>query len=197
MDLPEDSFRDQVIRPVFLRQGLKDGRDLCGPTEEGKDALFVSVDQLGMEDVYVVQTKKGSLNLTAKASQNLVTAITQLRTALETKVLLTKSKIKKLPTKAILCASGTINQSARHYVLENVQDPRIAFIDADDLIPLLDEKFPEFWFGLDANSHQYLRVLRRHLADPTEDTLVGTAPTRSATLSAATDEMFVPLLISP
>lgn len=28
MSLSEDAFRDRVIRPVFLRQGLQDGRDL-------------------------------------------------------------------------------------------------------------------------------------------------------------------------
>ena len=193
--LSEDAFRDEVIRPIFLRQGLKDGRDLCGPTEEGKDALFVAVDQLGMEDVYVVQTKRGSLNLAAKASQNLVAAVTQLRTALATRVLFTKSKTRKLPTKAILCASGTINQNARHYILENVPDPRIVFMDSDDLIPLIDEKLPEFWFGLDANSHQYLRLLRRNLADATDDIVIGAPSTGVQSLSAVTDEMFVSLTL--
>ena len=37
----EDDFRDQVLRPLFLRKGLTDGRDYCGPTEEGKDCLFI------------------------------------------------------------------------------------------------------------------------------------------------------------
>ena len=30
LSLSEDAFRDEVVRPLFLRQGLGDGRDLCG-----------------------------------------------------------------------------------------------------------------------------------------------------------------------
>jgi len=39
--MTEDQFRDQVVRPLFLRKGLKDGRDLCGIDEEGKDCIFI------------------------------------------------------------------------------------------------------------------------------------------------------------
>src|SRR4051812_4954560 len=85
--MTEDSFRDEVVRPLLLRQGLKDGSDFCGPAEKGKDALFVSVDALGIEDYYVVQTKRGSLNLSRQANSNLIEAITQLKTALQTPVL--------------------------------------------------------------------------------------------------------------
>jgi hypothetical protein len=86
--LSEDDFRDTVVRPLFLRQGLDDGRDLCGPTEEGKDAVFIAQNPLGLRDVYVVQTKKGSLNLARKATQNIEDAATQLKTALATRVVL-------------------------------------------------------------------------------------------------------------
>src|SRR5712675_210315 len=81
LDLSEDQFRDGVVRPLFLRQGLTDGRDLCGPFEKGKDALFISTDKLGIEDVYALQTKKGNLNLARKAHANLLEAVTQLKTA--------------------------------------------------------------------------------------------------------------------
>ena len=88
MNFSEDEFRDLVVRPLFLLQGLKDGRDLCGPHEKGKDAVFVKKDPLGIEDIYVLQTKKGPLNLTKKANSNVVEAVTQLKTALQTKVFL-------------------------------------------------------------------------------------------------------------
>lgn len=68
-------------------------------------------------------------------------------------------------------------------------------MDADDLIPLLDDKFPEVWFGLDADSHEYLRILRQNLADANDDMLVGTVSTSAARLSAATDDAFVPLTL--
>jgi len=52
----EDAFRDEVVRPVFLRRGFEDGRDLCGPNESGKDSIFISRDLLGVVDIYAVQT---------------------------------------------------------------------------------------------------------------------------------------------
>lgn len=61
--LTEDEFRDRAVRPLMLRSGYKDGRDLCGPNEHGKDALFSSIDQLGISTIIAVQTKRGNLNL--------------------------------------------------------------------------------------------------------------------------------------
>ena len=52
--------------------------------------------------------------------------------ALGTKVNLTKTKEKKYPAKAILCASGQINENARHHIVEHVDDPRIEFLDGDE-----------------------------------------------------------------
>lgn len=116
LTLSEDEFRDQVVRPLFLRQGLKDGRDMCGPSEKGKDAVFVYQDPLGMMDVYAVQTKKGSLNMSGKSTENIVTAITQLRTALQTRISFISPKSKLLPSKVFLCTSGKINDSARSHM---------------------------------------------------------------------------------
>src|SRR5687767_14883174 len=102
LELSEDDFRDRVVRPLFLRQGLRDGRDTCGPTEHGKDAVFLADNALGLQEVYVVQTKKGPLTLARKATHNIVDATTQLKTALATRVVFVATKEKKYPDKAIL-----------------------------------------------------------------------------------------------
>lgn len=81
LKLSEDRFRDEVVRPLLLLKGLKDGRELCGPTEQGKDALFYEHDLLDNLEVIAVQTKKGSVNLAAKASHNIENIVAQLRTA--------------------------------------------------------------------------------------------------------------------
>lgn len=100
----EDEFRDQVVRPLFLRLGFSDGRDLCGPAEEGKDALFTKVNPLTDFDIWVIQTKKGKLDLSSKVQSNVVAAITQLQTALATRCPLTGSKVSRLPDKVVLWA---------------------------------------------------------------------------------------------
>ena len=86
LNYTEDEFRDLIIRPLFFEKGFKDGRELCGPLEEGKDSLFSEKDKLGYTLFYAVQTKKGNLNMAAKASGNVNNAIAQLRTALATKI---------------------------------------------------------------------------------------------------------------
>jgi len=109
--MSEDDFREKVVRRLFKRLGLTDGRDLCGPTEHGKDALFFEADALGGRDLVVVQTKKGNLNLASNPSQNLYEAIAQLRTALKADYVCVKDKRRLFPIKVYLAASGIINDS--------------------------------------------------------------------------------------
>lgn len=193
LSLSEDNFRDQVVRPLLLRQNLKDGRDMCGPFEQGKDAVFIATDQLSLENVYVVQTKKGKINMAKSAPTNVVEIITQLRTALETPVVFVKTKEKKYPSKVIVCASGKINDSARSHIVDTVYDARIEFLDSDDLIPLLDEKLPELWLGIDTDIFPYLRSVKKSLETNQEELLIGDVQSGVAALSTVTGKMFVPL----
>ena len=194
--LSEDQFRDQVVRPLFLRQGLRDGRDLCGPTEYGKDALFIATNQLGQREVYAVQTKKGNLNLAKRASANLADAATQLKTAVDTNVVLLNPHRKERPTKAILCASGRINHAARRHILDEVRDPRLMFLDSDELIPLIDEHYPDFWFGIDAELAPYFAAIKSRMESADEDLTSALAGVGSPQESAVTDERFVPIRIN-
>ncbi|HEV2045865.1 MAG TPA: NACHT domain-containing protein [Chthoniobacterales bacterium] len=191
--LSEDDFRDQVVRPLFLRQGLKDGRDMCGPFEKGKDAIFIHQDLLGMMDVYAVQTKKGSLNMSGKSTENVVTAITQLGTALATKIPFLASKTKLLPTKVFLCTSGKINDSARSHIVDEIKDPRLVFLDSDELIPKIDEVMPEVWLGIDVDQLPYLRAIKALVEDPESDQVLADLVSDTSIEDAATDAMFVPL----
>lgn len=159
--LSEDEFRDRVVRPLMLRSGYKDGRDLCGPNEHGKDALFQSVDQLDIKTIIAVQTKKGNLNLAGTAQRNLIDAITQLRTALETSVVLLATKQKCRPNRAILAASGKINDAARQHIMDEVKSPNITFWDLDDLVPKVDEHLPELWLGIEADMLPYFNAIER------------------------------------
>ena len=69
LSLSEDDFRDKVVRPLFLRSGYSDGRDLCGPMEHGKDTVFSETDKLGLSSFTAVQTKKGNLNLSGNSAK--------------------------------------------------------------------------------------------------------------------------------
>jgi len=193
LDMSEDRFRDEVVRPLFFRQGFADGRDLCGPFEEGKDALFVAADKLGIEDVYVVQTKKGNINLASKAQANLVGAITQLRTAAQTSVTFINSRKRQLPAKVILCASGKINDRARDHIFRDVSDPRLLFLDSDELIPKIDELYPELWLGIDANIAPYLRRVKQIIESSDDALTMAELLPRDSEMGVATDQGFVML----
>src|SRR5262245_66451595 len=71
LGLSEDNFRDMVVRPLLYRMGLLDGRDLCGPDEEGKDTVFFKGDPIRKRIMYAVQTKKGNINMSRKATENI------------------------------------------------------------------------------------------------------------------------------
>ncbi len=162
--LSEDEFRDQVVRPVLLLRGFKDGRDLCGPTEQGKDALFYEYDKLETLQLTAVQTKKGSINLAAKAKSNIVDIVAQLRTAAGTSYgLLQPIRVKKKPSKVILAVSGKINEAARKHLIDEVTDGALTFLDADELIPWIDDLLPQFWLDIDTNVLTYFSALERQL----------------------------------
>ncbi|MBM3789150.1 MAG: NACHT domain-containing protein [Acidobacteria bacterium] len=193
--MSEDKFRDEVLRPLFLRQGLKDGRDFCGPSEQGKDAGFISIDQLGSHNLYVVQTKKGNLNLAKEAKSNVIEAVTQLRTALATHVVFLAEKQKRLPSKAILCASGKINSSARQHIAAEIQDPRFQCFDSDDLIPKIDEFYPELWYGIDAELYPYLRFIKRMIEESSDEFAIADLFPATSDIGPATQPGYVQLTL--
>ena len=166
---------------------------MCGVNEKGKDAIFVSIDELGMENLYVIQTKKGTLTMSRRVTDNLIEAITQLKTALATRVPLVNKHKKVFPAKVLLCSSGKINENARQHIVDEIQDARIQFMDADDLIPRLDKHFPELWLGIDADLFPYFRALKRLVESASDNALILDVVPGGAALDAATDTLFVPL----
>lgn len=193
--LSEDEFRDRIVRPLLLRRGLKDGRDYCGPREAGKDAIFVAENALKMLDIFAVQTKKGHLNLGKKRSTNVVEAATQLTTALHTSIILLATREKRTPNRAILCASGKINDNARIFICEEVKDPNLLFLDSDELIPLIDDLMPELWCDIDVDLFPYLRNLKRSIERDTQLFTKGELISADLPPVAASDDSFIPLRV--
>lgn len=194
--LREDAFRDTVIRPLYKRIGLQHVRDTCGPDEEGKDCLFVTQDAFGEVMVIAVQTKRGPLNLTSKANTNLVTALTQLRTAAETTVLLPDHRIRTRPSQVHLCACGRISNSARDHLSKEMGAHLLKVRGAEELISLLDEHYPEYWLGVDAKRVPYAKRLRHELSTATDTIRLAEITGEEGKDSPVLDENYVSLRIS-
>ena len=158
--LTEDDSRDKVIRPLFYFKGYSGGRDTCGVNEQGKDCYFFKQDDFNAQVLYVVQTKRGDLNLSRKPATNLIEAITQLKTAIATPVKDHNHHREFFPSFVFLAASGKINQSARDHIVDQVADPRIRFLDATDILPDIDRYMPELWNGISVEKIPYLKRLR-------------------------------------
>ena len=193
LSMYEDTFRDTVVRPLFFRAGLPDGRDGCGVNEKGKDAIFVSVDELGIENLYVIQTKKGTITMSRRVGDNLIAAITQLKTAISTRVPLVAKHKKVFPARVFLCCSGKINENARQHIVDEVQDARIGFMDADDLIPRIDKYYAELWLGIDSELFPYFRAVKMVVESSSDNTFNPDVVPGGVAIDAATDNMFVSL----
>lgn len=194
--MSEDDFRDKVIRPLFLRMKLIDGRELCGVDEQGRDALFIGKNNLRQDELYYIQTKKGKLNMASKPSENAMTSITQLKTALGTNYVFLPTKKKIYPNHVLLCTSGTINDKARNYIHNEIKDPRIKFYDCNDLIPLIDELYPELWLGIDVNKLPYLRNLKKYLEQFNENAFLSDLVSVDSKSTVVTNELYVTLKLN-
>ncbi len=151
-EMTEDEFRDRVVRPFYILQGLEHGKDLCGPDEDGKDCYFFAKDVIRGKILYAIQTKRGDLKMSRIARDNVVSAATQMKTALHTVVKDSATKQTYRPDCVVLVASGSINKAAEGYITDEVRDTRITFVDSSRLIPQIDRLMPELWLGIDVKN---------------------------------------------
>lgn len=191
--LSEDDFRDTVVRPFYLLMGLTHGKDLCGPDEEGKDCYFFGEDKVRGRILYVVQTKKGDLKMSAKARDNVVTAQTQLQMALKTPV--RDGVHKYYPDCVVLAASGEINKKAQDHITEEISDTRVVFRDVNYFVPLIDKLMPELWYGIDVKRLPYLKALREHLLAQSETIDISQVSGGSLTHAPITSDSFIQLYL--
>ena len=194
--MSEDDFRDQLVRPLFIRKKLQHGAELCGADEAGKDCFFRESAPFGPDRIVVVQTKIGNLNMGAEPSRNVARASTQMLTALESTVQDLKQKTKRLPNSGYLCVSGKISDQAKQHIIDQVKSANLFFLDIDDLIPEVDENFPEFWHGIGAERIPYLKALENRLLNESEFSSLSALIKNSETDSPVSDNGFVPLRLS-
>ena len=96
------------------------------------------------------------------------------------------------PNKAILCASGTINDAARQHILNTIKNPNIQFLDVNELIPLIDKNLPELWLEIEADTLPYLRIVQQQMSG-LDDISIGSQDQDGVLAGAADDKTFVGL----
>ncbi len=186
----EDDFRDAVVRPIFLLQGYNKYHDTCGADEEGRDCVLLKKGEFDQDIVCAIQTKSGNLNMSREPAKNVHEAIAQLRTALNTKIPLLHSHTTVLPDYVYLCASGRINLKAKRYITDEVDDRRLKFLDAEDLISAIDERWKGFWLRLSPYWQPYLQQERKKLLAMSDAVLL-TSVDDGGGLSPISDEAYV------
>jgi len=194
----EKEFRDRIIRPIFLRRKYRHGAELCGVSEAGKDCTFTTEDAFGEVVIHVVQTKVGNLNLGREPSKSVVQAIIQLRTAMQVPLIMLASKRKVYPTFAFLCTSGRINEQAQQYICSEtgLTTANLRFLDVDNVVPIIDEEYPEFWAGIDSDRIPYLRDLSRILLEDSDAFGLSGLLTSNSGSSPISDAGWAPLRLN-
>lgn len=188
--MSEDAFRDEVVRPLFKLQGLKSYRDVCGLDEEGKDCIMFREVEFRAIQMYAVQTKRGKLNMSRHATANVETAITQLRTALNTPIACLNPRRRQTPDVVYLCTSGVANTAARNHIVSTLTDSRIHILDVDEVIAALDELYPTFWLHISHHKRRYLETFRTHLLKLSDVLALSSCPGDTGPLPY-TDEAYV------
>ncbi len=146
--LTEDDFRDRAIRPLMLRSGYSDGRDLCGPSSTEKIQSSCRRISWGLQQSSRYKLQRGILTLLAQLQRNLLDAITQLKTALETPIVLLSKKQSAEPNRGdIYAASGKINDAARQYIFRLDSESQHYFLGLRGFRPnAIDQHLPRLWF---------------------------------------------------
>lgn len=193
--LSEDDFRDRVVRPIFVRQGMRDYRDLCGTDERGKDCILTVQREFGRVELIAIQTKKGKLDLTRARKQNAVEAITQLKTALSTPIPLTIPRSLAKPDRVFLAVSGPVGTNCREHIQRELRDLPITILDGNDLVTLVDQHYPEYWQGVDPKRFPYLRAVSGELANQSDAILVMDLATGKRAPVPVADDAYVPQFV--
>lgn len=193
--LTEDDFGDKIVRPLYLQLGLKHGKDICGPDEDGKDCYMWGEDVIRGRVLYLVQTKRGDLKMSSKASDNVTNVTAQLRTALETPVKDSSTRQTVYADYVILAASGEINKKAQGFITDQIKDKRLLFRGSDELIPEIDMHIPEVWFGIDTKRLPYLKRLREYLINQSDTIDVSQLSPGGAGVAPITDDAFIQLYL--
>lgn len=194
--LDEARFRDEIVRPLFLKKGFRHGEEMCGNDEEGKDCYFTTVDPLGIDMVYAIQTKVGNLTMAADPNRNIQTAITQMRMLMSANIVDAKTKRKRRPNVGILCASGKINQAARKHICEEVGEPNIIFLDVNEVVNEISKHFPEYWLGISADRNPYLQSLHKQLIEAKDVLSLANILSEMEGVPAVSDDGFANLRLS-
>lgn len=191
--MSENQLRDEVVTPLFLRQGLKDAEGLFQPLKNRKASIFSSVDKLGIEDLYVAVYQVGNLNLASKSKENLSKALEQIKAVLQDRLVSIQTKQKKSPTKVLFCANGKINDHAKAEITKEIDSLRVVFLDSSELIPKIDEIFPELWFGIEAEIAPYFRKLKQLLQESNESLSITDIIPKGKGSGAVTEDAYIQL----
>ena len=148
-ELDERGLRENVLLPLLTRLGCKAPTIYHGPQERGKDIITYTKDPLGQREYVAVVAKSVDLNGSVSSSAGLREVIHQVEQCFDipyedlfgmTRVSIDRVWI--VTSKRILSgAEGSIFSS----LTKNNLAKLIRCISGEQLVDLIDEKYPAFW----------------------------------------------------
>lgn len=143
--LSEDEFRQQVLIPLLKAMGYRQVEHTHRPNELGKDIVFWRETDLGVRENVAIVAKRQRIS--AKASGDVGTVVTQVRQAFKAPFLDKLDGTEQFVHRVIVAASGSINQDAQQAIRAAIDNDayerNVVFWDAGEVVERLNHHLPE------------------------------------------------------
>lgn len=164
----EDDVRRELIIPLFRKMGFK-VIDNQGAQEFGNDVILQHKNVLGGDEFTTIVLKKGKINNQAGSPNSMMKII--LEQAVEARTTsIDHPEVKKgtFPNSVWIITNEKISNNAKAIFVKQFKEQfktvaNFEYLDRDNLIPLLDEHWPEFYDDRRPFISQYSEILKGEL----------------------------------
>ncbi len=163
--LTEVELQQQLLDPLFRKMGYGDVTVTHGSQEHGKDLVMTEQDKMGRITWIASVVKKGDISGSTQVDKNtVVNIISQATLASEVPYEDPRSKEDKNIAKVFVISNGKITATARSQIVKAFRKkPHIEIFQNVDLMQLIDQYWPQFYFSSDPFIFSYFSDKCREL----------------------------------
>jgi len=152
-DLSEDDLRKKIIIP-YLDNSCIQVEDWCGPSEKGKDIVYVRKDMLSQDVTGAVIIKKENIRKSGTKNTNIKEIKIQVEEAYSSEIPFPLDSDKKTSIQEIYVLTPyNISREAREYINEDISKKmQVRFISGDQLVLKIKELICNIEYIFDPNN---------------------------------------------
>lgn len=178
-DLSEDDLRKKIIIP-YLDISCIQVEDWCGPSEKGKDIVYVRKDMLSQDVTGAVIIKKENIRKSGTKNTHIREIKNQVEEACSSEIPFPLDPDKKTHIQEIYVLTPyNITPEARDYINENIgKKMQVRFINGDQLVLKIETLICNTEYTFDPYNfkeicHQNKKIFREELEFPQMKNQIG------------------------